>query len=220
MNTDINTKRLRSRTVNLNMTDQENATPLADSGPDMSLPPPLTTRNDTNTTPDASIDKLCRALNTLIDNHEKTHQTLMTHIVKPQNNAQEATINSDTRNDRRSTDSIKTGRSHSNRQISKDIKFGGASQEDVMVFINNLHRYATFVQLSDQDLCDLFPLTLTNRAEFLYQSLPSSVTQTGPVYPMRTSTNMGRRPEDLCMRPLSWRECRTQREMSIRMRVR
>ena len=67
MNADINTKRLRSHMVELNMTDQENATPMADSGPNMSLPTPLTTRNDTNTTSETRIDELCRALSTLID---------------------------------------------------------------------------------------------------------------------------------------------------------
>ena len=48
-----------------------------------------------------------------------------------------------------------------NRQIPKYITFGGASQEDVMAFINNLHRHATFVRLSDQYACDLLPRTRT-----------------------------------------------------------
>ena len=74
-NAGINTKRLRSRTVELNMTDQENATPMAHSGPYKSLPTPLTTRYDTNTTSDTRIDELRRALSTLIGNREKTHQT-------------------------------------------------------------------------------------------------------------------------------------------------
>ena len=100
----------------------------------------------------------------------------MAHVMQPNQSRQSTGDNSqdDTRRDRRSTNS---GTHSGHRLIPKDIKFGGTSDEDVTAFINSLIRYATYVHLSDDDLCDLFPLTLSNRAEFWFQSLPSSITK-------------------------------------------
>ena len=179
MNSDSNAKRLRSRIIPLKteeMSLHEDTHP-PETDTNLDLPTPLTTRENTRESKtDSKIDELCKALNTLIDNHEKTHHTLMAHVMQPNQSRQSTGDNSqdDTRRDRRSTNS---GTHSGHRLIPKDIKFGGTSDEDVTAFINSLIRYATYVHLSDDDLCDLFPLTLSNRAEFWFQSLPSSITK-------------------------------------------
>ena len=153
---------------------------------------------------DARIEELCQALDTVIINQEKTHQTLMTRIIKPQQTVTDRTVQEGTRDmepshNRRSTETTVTSR-QSNSQIPKNIKF--ASNEDITAFINNLRQYAKFVH-SSGDLCDLFPLTH----------------RTGPVSPMHTSTSMVHLQEASFMKQLYWREFRIQRRMSTPTRA-
>lgn len=61
------------------------------------------------------------------------------------------------------------------RSIPEDIKFGGNSSENVSIFLSRLVALASFMLYSCADLCKLFPLTVTGKAFFWFQSLNQEI---------------------------------------------
>ncbi len=62
-------------------------------------------------------------------------------------------------------------RSMNMKPIPKDIMFSGGSSEDAEDYLCRLVAYAKYLNLSNDDMCKLIPLTMKNRARFWFKGL-------------------------------------------------
>lgn len=116
-------------------------------------------------------------LSQLVVNHDTTHKTLVSHLNPTQVQQKQTSVQQprDGSIPRLEPRSDPPGMMRP-RPIPKDISFGGACHEDVLGYISQLLIYSEYVNLSNSDLCKMFPLTLTGRALFWFRSLSASTT--------------------------------------------
>ena len=69
-----------------------------------------------------------------------------------------------------------TGRKVPHKDIPKDISFNGNISENAINFLDKLTQFARYMNMTDSDLCSLFPLILTEKAYKWFGDLPDTVT--------------------------------------------
>ena len=108
----------------------------------------------------------------LTSDHAKTHETIINHVLSERNRSNDSHNNSLSSV---STASNQTDNKLSPRDIPKDLIFSGGENEQASPFLKKLSTFTSYMSLTEQDICKLFPLTLSGRAFSWYHNLPVSV---------------------------------------------